>query len=213
MDGPNYIFLMPTALNQENSYYDQADLKVWQAFKKLDDKKAFEHIYTENIDQLYNYGLKIFQDGHVVEDCIQELFINLWDQRKNLADTDNIHFYLMKALRWKIIKHIDKKHKKLKKIKDNFELLKGEVVLPYEDHLISDQLDMEKRRELRIALNKLPDRQREVIHLIFFRKMSYEEVSEIMFINLKSVYTLAWKALSNLKKTILVLVFTVQLAF
>jgi len=45
-------------------------------------------------------------------------------------------------------------------------------------------------------------RQKQVIHLLFFEQIAYEEVSKLMGINLRSVYTLAWKAIANLKKHI-----------
>ena len=46
----------------------------------------------------------------------------------------------------------------------------------------------------------IPARQREVIHLLFFEGQSYEEIADIMGIHVQSVYTLAWKALTALKK-------------
>lgn len=178
------------------------DAKVWQEFKN-DDKEAFEFIYQSNVRQLYNYGMKVTPDSHVVEDCVQELFIDLWDQRKKLANTDHIQFYLVKALRWKIIRTLEKQTRKHKNLVEAF-AENGEMDLPYEDLLINEQIDRAKKEKLRKALDGLPDRQKEVIHLIFFKKYSYEQISQIMSMNLRSVYTLAWKALSNLRKAILI---------
>ncbi len=182
------------------------DLLVWRAFKDEDDKEAFELIYQSNVRHLYNYGMKIFHDTDVVEDCIQELFINIWDQRKNLIETNNIQFYLIKALRWKIIRFVDAHNKKLKNISESFSHTELEVVHPYEELLVNEQIDLEKKEKLRAALNSLPNRQKEVIHLIFYKKYSYEEASQIMSMNLRSVYTLAWKAISNLRKVILLFI-------
>ncbi|MEX2565058.1 MAG: sigma factor-like helix-turn-helix DNA-binding protein, partial [Cyclobacteriaceae bacterium] len=40
----------------------------------------------------------------------------------------------------------------------------------------------------------------EVIHLLYYENCSYEDISKIMGINVQSVYTLAWKAIANLKR-------------
>ena len=195
-----------SGLQVEKKYEHNADLLVWRSFKNNDDKGAFELIYQNNIRHLFNYGMKIFHDTDVVEDCIQELFINLWDQRKNLVDTNSIQFYLIKALRWKIIRFVDTHNRKHRSITENFTHTRFEVVHSCEDLLVKEQIDLENREKLQTALNNLPHRQKEVIHLIFYKKYSYEEASQIMSMNLRSVYTLAWKAISNLKKTILLLI-------
>lgn len=183
------------------------DAEVWKAFKN-DDKQAFEYIYQSNVRQLYNYGMKVCPNGSAVEDCIQELFINFWDQRKKLSDTDNIQFYLIKALRWKIIRAVDAYTKKHKNISNTLSSAHTYIDLPYEDLLINEQIDQEKREKLALALANLPARQKEVIHLVFFKKYSYEQISHIMSMNLRSVYTLAWKALSNLRKSAVVILIT-----
>lgn len=186
--------------------FDQVeDFRVWQAFKN-DSKDAFEFIYLSNIRKLFNYGMKVVADTAIVEDSIQELFVDLWHQRKRLAHTDNIQFYLFKALRWKIIRAIESDHKRAKNIA---EFTRGHATMdfPYESLLIGEQITKEKKEKIYRALNDLPSRQKEVIHLIFFKAYSYKQAAEMMSMNLRSVYTLAWKALSSLKKIIMVLLF------
>jgi DNA-directed RNA polymerase specialized sigma24 family protein len=39
-----------------------------------------------------------------LKDQIQELFVELWNSRKNLAPARSVKFYLFKALRYKLIK-------------------------------------------------------------------------------------------------------------
>ena len=50
------------------------------------------------------------------------------------------------------------------------------------------------------ALDKLPRRQREAVHLRYFQNMSNEEISTLMQINIQSVYNLIFGAMSNLKR-------------
>lgn len=79
------------------------------------------------------------------------------------------------------------------------------VVDAVDQDLPYHQIDGKKRSTLMAALEKLPMRQKEVIAYLFFENHSYEDTSKIMGINVQSVYTLAWKAISNLKKKLLFL--------
>jgi RNA polymerase sigma factor (sigma-70 family) len=80
-----------------------------------------------------------------------------------------------------------------------------------ESVLIGVQREKALQVKLASALEKLPMRQKEVVQYLFFENFSYEEVSKMMGINLRSVYTLAWKAVSSLKKHIVSLLLAVYL--
>src|SRR5690606_42120809 len=67
---------------------------------------------------------------------------------------------------------------------------------------IHDKTD-EKILRLHLAIDRLPLRHKELIHNVYFKKLSSEEVSIKMGIGIQSVYTLTWKAISKLKKSIL----------
>lgn len=173
------------------------DEGIWKAFKR-GEKEALEHIYRQYINDLYSYGMKIKGHDCLVKDCIQELFVELWKSRNQISFTDNIKFYLLKALKFKINHCLKKESTHL------YNNLKKksfvEVVFSYESLLIQSQLQEEQIYKLNKAINRLPERQREIIHLLFFEGLSYEQISEIMAINVRSVYTLAWKALATLRK-------------
>jgi RNA polymerase sigma factor (sigma-70 family) len=64
-------------------------------------------------------------------------------------------------------------------------------------------LSREQQLKLSKAIEKLPARQKEVLHLLFDQGLSYEEVAGIMEINVRSVYTLPWKGISSLRKLII----------
>jgi len=79
-----------------------SDKQLWKTFK-AGGKTDFAQIYEKHAAVLYNYGRHIRTDQALVKDCIQELFIDIWKNRKTLGATDSIKFYLLKSLRRKII--------------------------------------------------------------------------------------------------------------
>ena len=79
------------------------DLDIWRNLKR-GDKRALESIYREHASALLKYGRKFVADGQLVEDCLQDLFIDIWQKRQNLSDTDSIKKYLLVSLRRLIIR-------------------------------------------------------------------------------------------------------------
>jgi RNA polymerase sigma factor (sigma-70 family) len=175
------------------------DNKIWEAFQK-GNKEALEIIYRRYVNDLYNYGMKIKGHESLIKDCIQELFVELWHSKNNLSSTDNIKYYLLRAIKFKINHHLKIELRHSNTVSQNFYNDKFEY--SHEANLIRHQNKEEQKRELYRVMMQLPSKQREVLHLLFFEEFSYKKVSEMMAINLRSVYTLAWKSLSVLRKKI-----------
>lgn len=188
--------------------FDEVDV-LWEQLRD-GQRTGLEGLYRCFAGALFQYGLSMVPDEDFVQDCIQEVFIDLWKYHRNLQRADNVKLYLFRSLSHKIFRE-DKKEKKWKK-----EALKGEIescffVDSKEADLIGAQNEEFLQKRLAGALQDLPLRQKEVVQYLFFENFSYEEVSKLMGINLRSVYTLAWKAISNLKKVLLFIFLTINL--
>ena len=170
-------------------------------WKKLQegDRNGLEGIYRYFVKSLFQYGLSLVADEDFVQDCIQEVFIDLWKYHRNLQRADNVKLYLFRSLRHKIVRESQREDRRKKTdLSGHFEV--GFFTESKENELINAQVEEQLQKKLAGALKELPLRQKEVVQYIFFENFSYEEVSRIMGINLRSVYTLAWKAISSLKK-------------
>jgi RNA polymerase sigma factor (sigma-70 family) len=176
------------------------EVALWNDFRK-GNLEAFNAIYYKYIRLLYNYGSKITPDGSLVEDCIQDLFIELWQKRQILSETTSIKFYLFKSLNRKIVrKSAQEKRLSMKgKLTENYHF---EVAFSHEFHLVTMQIDEEQKENLDKALQTLTPRQKEAIFLKYYEKLSFEEVAVIMAINVKATYKLVTRALDMLRKNI-----------
>ncbi|MEK6479400.1 sigma-70 family RNA polymerase sigma factor [Catalinimonas sp. 4WD22] len=180
--------------NEDTSATDES---LWEEVR-CGDRAAYQKLYSRHLNDLYNYGYKIISNEAVVTDQIQELFIDLWKYKERLSGIKNIKHYLYRSLRNKIVKDISRNRYVVKDMESEY--ANALVVLPLENKIIESQTLADTKKKLQKAFLALSKRQREVINLLFYEKFSYEEVAEIMSINLRSVYTLAWKALSVLRK-------------
>jgi RNA polymerase sigma factor (sigma-70 family) len=172
------------------------DLELWQAFKS-GDKEAFSIIYKENIDDLLSYGYRITSDRQLIRDSIQDLFLNLWQTRLNLNDTDSIRFYLYRSLRNKIVGDIRKNNHTKIDSSNLFEDIIG--ALSIEDDLIESEQLSEQLLKLKRAIQQLPKRQQEIIQLRYYHDFSFDEIAEMMQINNQSVRNLLHRAITELR--------------
>lgn len=174
-----------------------SDHQAWEMLRS-GDVKGLEVIYRIFSAELFRFGMSLVQDDTLVLDSIHELFLDLWRYQKNLSEPENLKLYLFRSLSNKI-KRAKKSQAKQPKVgftgkEDLF------FIGSAEDEWISRLQDEDLKRRLANGIENLPLRQKEVIQYLFFEKLSYEECSKILEINLRSVYTLAWKAIKSLKK-------------
>ena len=180
-----------------------SDEQLWEKVRQ-EDREAYQQLYSKYLSSLYQYGYKMVSDKAIVNDHIQDLFIDLWKYKATLSRIKNVKHYLFRSLRNRIIK--EKSQNRC--IVQDMERHYGNtlMVLSFEDKIIERQTRSATTRKLQQAFLVLSKRQQEVINLLFYEQFSYEEVAGIMHINVRSVYTLAWKSLSVLRKELSCLV-------
>ncbi|MEQ9439590.1 MAG: sigma-70 family RNA polymerase sigma factor [Cyclobacteriaceae bacterium] len=193
----------------------------WKRFSELSDQEvwnqlrdgnhgALEYLYRTYGKDLYNFGMKLYGKNEWVKDTLHELFVDLWKHHQKLSAVTAVKSYLFKAFRYKLQRQYGKEKHWVYQI-DYDNLPETEVELSVESKIISEQFSQQQQVLLYKAIEKLPHRQREVLHLLFDENLSYEETAHMMEINIRSVYTLAWKGISSLKKLLIDPVFSLLL--
>jgi RNA polymerase sigma factor (sigma-70 family) len=169
------------------------DIELWESFRQ-GDKEAFAALFRQHYETLFRYGSKFTRDAELLEDCIQELFLELW-QARSTAHVRSVKAYLLKSLKYKLLKVFRRKGTLLP-------LTIGNEILfewSHEQFLIARQEDEDKKRRVLHALGQLSNRQKEIIYLKYYQNLSYEEVSEIMNINYQVARNLLYQAIRSLK--------------
>ena len=182
-----------------NSGSQQTDKELWNAFKN-GSLTAYKLIYEQNVDSLYGYGTTIAPHSNIITDCIQDMFVYLWNRRSKLGKVNNIKGYLFIAYRRRLLDSIKKQKKKL-----NIEDLNGLEIFMEENS--NTDLAIERKASIISALNALPSQKKEAIYLRFFNDLSCAEISEIMRIKTQSVYNLISSGLKVIRDNIILLLY------
>lgn len=174
----------------------KSDTVLWDAYKQ-GDREAFSELFRKYYSPLYLYGHKIVQDSSILEDCIQELFLELWKSRNQVVVV-SVKAYLFKSLKYKIFRVLSQR-----KIHPE-SILKEEMSfeLSHDTLMIHKEVEQERAKQVVKAFEQLSNRQKEVIYLKYYLGLSYEEVSEIMEINYQVARNLLYLAIRAMKKMI-----------
>jgi len=185
-----------------------SDINLWSRLLK-GEEDAMDQIYKVHFQSLYQYGMRMLHQEDEVKDCLHNLFVKLWENRKNLKPTTHIRYYLLAALRNTIVNHQTKEFK-YEKIEANDDHV-FDLNFTLESAYIRKEEMHEKAAQLAAAMNQLTPRQKEIIYLKYFEELDYSQIAEIMNLTTKGTYKLSARALDALKeimkvdKTLLVL--------
>ena len=175
------------------------EIQNWNAFRS-GDRHSFSLIYEKYFNGLYNYGGKFSRDLEFVEDCIQDLFVKLWQNRENINETQSVKNYLYKSLRNTIFSRLNKVEN-LDIDDESINELNFNLEISHETFMIESEHSQQMKVKLEKALDNLTNRQREAVFLRFFEELTYEEVARLMHITIKALYKIIARALENLRET------------
>ncbi len=184
-----------------NRTYDEGDyIDAWNLFVATGSNEAFSRVYLDNYDILHNIGLKYCSDVQVIEDSIQNVFINILKQGKKLQEVKNIRAYLIKSFRNQLLHEL----KKTKKI------ILSEQLTTFQFEFLNDTELSDPTKEandmfiyaLKRSLKKLSPRQQEIMYLRFDSELTYEEISNILDISVDSCYKSIYRSVKLIKEDI-----------
>jgi len=173
-----------------------SDIAIWEELRS-GNRDAFQSIYKTEVQYLFNYGKKLFQDEVRVQDAIHDLFVELWDRREGLGKNDHIRKYLTVALRRKLVQVI-KKDRRYEGDMDK-EHVFFDPELSVEALIINEECSEEQSLSLKKAYESLTNRQREVLFLKYHQGLEYEQIADIVGIRYQSLRNVLSGAIKGMR--------------
>lgn len=171
--------------------------ETWQKFIE-GSHDALDDIYSQHYLGLINYGTRLTGNRQQANDCFVEMLLQLWEKRYRLPQVDNVRSYLMTCLRTLILQKY--RSEKLREVKETYaHSLIDQEEISYEDYITKIQTDSVIKAKLQRSLEKLSNRQREILQYRFFDAMDYDEIALKCGISKKTAYNIVYDALTRLK--------------
>lgn len=173
------------------------DNELWVELK-AGDEKAFSKLFKRYYNYLVQYGNSFSPFSEKIQDCVQDVFTDIWVYRNSLSDTVVVKAYLLSSVRKRIVRlqERDRVFNKSKSVDAIAFLFDFSV----EQQLISDELTEGKVKQLNKVLNVLPARQKEALYLRYHHSLGVDEIAAILNVNYQSANNLLHRALVNIRK-------------
>ena len=190
--------------NSTHTTFAPTDASKRWANLRQGSETAFTNLYNHYFPELCRYGTRICGDKELIEDSIQDLFVEIWKTRTCLPVVHSVKYYLFVWLKRKIVRKL-LEQRKVPTVRNVLEEYTFEIVFSPESTLIAKQFSEEQQQSLLQALNQLTRRQKEAITLRFYDGFSYEEIATLLSMNAKSVRNIIYRAMLILRKNMVTL--------
>lgn len=160
------------------------------------DEVAFQELFTKYWELLYRIAFKILRDESMAEDMVQDVFISVWERRKQILNT-NIKAYLSQSVKFQVFKQLKKS-----------QLQQVHVDAIESIALISNETSESKvnikelTKEIDGVLGGLPNRCREIFYLSRNEQLTNKEIASRLGISIRTVETQISIALKHLRNSL-----------
>jgi RNA polymerase sigma factor (sigma-70 family) len=168
---------------------------VWLQRLQQNDEQALAAIMRKYYTALYNYGSRLTNDEGLIKDCIQEVFISLWQRRENAASILSPRYYLLRAVVLKSL-HQHNIRSGTVALEEEYDFLQEFSV---EKLIIDKQMSEEQATILRKTMAQLSKRQHELIYLKFYQHLDHAQIAGLMNLSRQSVYNLLHETIQKLR--------------
>ena len=162
---------------------------------RQNDERVFEYLFKTYHARLCFYCFRIIGDKDSVQEIVHDVFINIWVNRKKWQPKSSIKAYLYKAVKNRSINYLKQKGSFLK---SNLLIEEVEIHSHNNPAFILDAKEISEA--YKSAVDKLPEKSRQIVILVKENGLSYKEAAEIQNVSVKTVETQMRLSFQKLRK-------------
>nr|WP_319998712.1 RNA polymerase sigma-70 factor [uncultured Draconibacterium sp.] len=147
-----------------------------------DDEASLEKLFNHYYPRLFNFSKSILKLEDGIDDILQEVFVKIWKNRKNINSAATFNSYIFIITRNLLLNELRRQL--------SFQNTKEEVkrLSLANEYSLSEQIDYQELKEkIDAFVEELPDRQKEVFLLSRSEGLSHKEIAEKLGIKPKTV--------------------------
>jgi len=161
----------------------------------LGEQDAFRMVYEQYSKRLYYTVLRLVKSEELAEELVQDVFVKVWENRKNLNPALSFKAYLFKIAENQVLDFFRKAARE-KILKEKLLILANHSHNRTEESLIYQEYELLANQ----AIDLLPPQRKRIFELCRIEGHSYDKVSEGMRISKSTVSDHMVKAIKFIKK-------------
>ena len=148
--------------------------------------------------KLYNFARLLLNDQVEAQDAVQEVYIKLWNNRNKMQTIENIEAFAMKITRnWCLDRLKTKRPVLIEDYSKNYDFQKEKN----NTHNILENTD--RLNEFNNIMQSLPEQQRMIIQLRDVEGYEFEEIADILSVNINTIRVNLSRARKKIKESII----------
>lgn len=164
------------------------------ALLKRGDRNAFTEIYNRYWQAAYQSSFRILNDDEACMDVVQDVFVWLWEHRKQL-EINVLKSYILTAVKFKMLNVI--RQGKMK------EAVYGEVFKGEPEYSLEHNAEVKELMEIIAKFtDELPTQARQIFRMSRYEHLSNKEIALLMGISEKTVKNQINRSLKKLRGTL-----------
>ena len=151
--------------------------------------EAFENRVLPAKNKLFRFAFRMLGSSEEAKDVVQEVMIKVWNGREQMAEVQNMEAWCMRITKnLSLDKLRSRQRRATDSIDEGFEV-RHEALSPHENTELNESM-------LRInqLIAALPEKQRQVIHLRDIEGYSYNEICEMLELDMSQVKVSLFRA-------------------
>lgn len=160
---------------------------------KAGDQSAFKSFFDQHYLPLFRFLISRGMDSDEAEDLIQQAFLIIWEKRNEIREERSLRSFLFTIA--------------LNRAKNLFRTRQRVERLEFLDDIRADERDPRGNSErvmkdVRRAIEDLPERRKAVFELCFLEGLTYKETADVLEISVKTVEHQMGHALKFLREAL-----------
>src|ERR1700754_1501427 len=165
---------------------------------RFDDQKAYKELFTTLYSSLFLFAKSMVKSKEAAEEIVSDVFIRIWERRRDLEKIDNLKVYLYVSTRNTAINYINHRKRSITNPLEEFQTEFTSIYFDPEQLLITaDMLALIKK-----SIDQLPPKCKIIFKLVKEDGLKYREVAEILNISVKTVENQVAIALQKIGNTV-----------
>ena len=181
-------------MKEKGSHTTESDQSLLDALIK-GEETAFEKIYKSYFALLQNYSASIVGDSEAALEIIQNIFVALWENRKNLDREKSLRNYLLRSTHNNSLRYLKTRFLHLQH-QENLKRKKSEEE---QENVIRAEEGPEPEQQLSALLNELPERSRQVMIMSHIENRKSADIARKLGISVRTVETILYQAMKKLR--------------
>jgi RNA polymerase sigma factor (sigma-70 family) len=144
--------------------------------------EAFQNRVLPAKNKLYRFALRLVGSEEEAKDVVQEVFIRVWNGREQMGEIVNMEAWCMRITKNLSLDRIRSNNRRQTQPIEEGYNIRHEALTPHETTELQESM-----QRINLLMAALPEKQRHVMHLRDVEGYSYNEICDILELDMNQV--------------------------